>query len=761
MDIDQTTEWDDEPWPLEEADDLDLDPGSVVAFSASVVPDAGIEAHALPDDPIIAVNAEDGPIPILPTGASAGASEASDGDRRYDHLADRALRHIRERAGAVHEDVLVAHVFGNSGHVALWRPLLRQVLAGESTVVLSVDGYWSSTDTVVEPGGHPLREYVALDVETTGLRPLHQRITEVAAIRFVDGLPTERYSTLLNPERRIPMSISRLTGITDADVAGAPTFATVAEALLSFVGHGPVVGHNVRFDVGFVNAELKRIGKPPIGNATIDTVSLARRLIPGLRKPTLERTAKALGLVPGRLHRAEGDAELCGRVADRLVRGAVQQGYDGTRLEAILAAPAAKKPRDRAGRDRAPLDRSLLADIPKRSGVYVMRDKLGMVIYVGKAKNLRDRVGSYFSQAIGYTRKMDGLLEALHTIDVEVTGSELEALLLEAQLIRRYQPRYNTAMRSFEHYPFIRVDIASPWPCVTLAKARKDDGSAYFGPFRNKTGARKTVDLINDVLPLRTCTRSFRDARSYGAPCIQLDLGRCLGPCMGVADPGTYRGMVHDVVHFLGGRDEVLYERLWAGLEEAAERQDFERARRLRDDLQSVTHVVQAHLTLREAVENHTLALVLPGVEPGDREVFLVIAGQVWSRVRVTPGGDDAVGRLAASWERSRVGATTELDHYVLDETNILNRWLHQYAGHPGIVPLRHTEPDWATVVARALDLPDDCWTGWQAPVEDEHGGRLSDEEPMGSGLVGGDTVLGGERDTAAPDETGPVGASS
>lgn len=712
-----------------------MDPLSDLDDVSQIFPDfelGSIEAAQPPDDLDLAMDPSgyvDDVSQLVPDEEPIGSDlvlnsdDAGAGEPRYDHLADRALRFIRDRRGAVHEDVLIAHVFGNSGHVALWRPLIRQILSAETDVVLSVDGYWSVAGRAAIPGDHPLNEFIALDVETTGLRPLHQRITEVAAIRFKDGQVTDRYSCLVNPERRIPVSIAKLTGITDADVVGAPLFAAVADGLLDFLGHGPVVGHNVRFDLGFVNAELKRIGKPPLGNATIDTISLAHRLIPGLRKPTLERVAKALGLVPGRLHRAEADAELTGLVADRLARGAVQQGYEGERLQALFSAPAVRKPRDRAGRDRAPLDRSILADIPKRSGVYVMRDKQGTVIYVGKAKNLRDRVGSYFSQAIGYTRKMDGLLDSLTTIDVEVTGSELEALLLEAQLIRRYQPRYNTAMRSFEHYPFIRVDVANPWPRITLAKARKDDGSAYFGPFRNKTGARKTVDLINDVLPLRTCTRSFRDARSYGAPCIQLDLGRCLGPCMGVADPGEYRGMVHDVVRFLDGQDEVLYERLWQGLEQAAERQDFERARKLRNDITSVTHVVEAHGILRNAVENHTLALVLPGLDAGAREVFIIIAGQIWSRTLVATGDDQerAAGRLDASWERARVAPGRDLDHHAIDEANILNRWLHQHAGHPAIVPLGGQDPDWAEIVRGGLALPVDCWIGWQ-PAPDDGG---------------------------------------
>ena len=228
--------------------------------------------------------------------------------------------------------------------------------------------------------------------------------------------------------------------------------------------------------------------------------------------------------------RAGPDAVLTGMVAVALLEHARDAGFQSLEDLKSIARPVTRRPRERMARASSVVDRSILATIPRAPGVYLMRDANERVIYVGKAKNLRDRVGTYFSQPLGYTRKWTDS-SSRSRIQVEVVGSELEALLLESQLIRRYQPRYNTALRSHEQYPFIRIDVANPWPRVSLAKSRKDDGARYFGPFRSAATARKTVDLINRVVPLRTCARSFRDARSYGSPCLQLDLGRCLGPC--------------------------------------------------------------------------------------------------------------------------------------------------------------------------------------------------------------------------------------
>lgn len=700
-------EWRDEPWRGTDEPGLDpADDGSAPASPADGAVVGGV------DDP--------------GTGAVAAASLAprGAGSDRYSFLTERAAAFVRERGGSVHEDLLIAHVFGNAGHLALWRPLLRQMLGRDEGLTLRPDGCWAVPAVVPIAGAEPLlAEFVAIDVETTGLKPANQRVIELAAVRFRNGREVGRFETLLNPGRSIPKYIVELTRITDAHVADAPRFEAVVEAFLAFLGPSLVVGHNVRFDLGFLDQELKRTGRSPLVNERIDTIGLAFRFLPGVRKPSLDKVALACGLDPRKVHRAGVDAELCGQVALRLLEQARQAGVDGVDLIKALANSAERRPRDKMGRGRAVLDRSLLADVPRAPGVYLMRDAYGHVVYVGKAKNLRDRVGSYYSQPLGYTRKMDGLLEAMASIETVVVGSELEALLLEAQIIHRYQPRYNTALRAAEHYPYIRVDVANPWPRVTLAKTRKDDGAAYFGPFRNKSGARKTVDLINGVVPLRTCARSFRDARSYGSPCIQLDLGKCAGPCVGRADRDTYRAMVGDVVRFLDGRDAVLYERLWGGLEDAAARLDFERAAKLRRDLQTVTQVVAAHRALREAAETQTLLLVLPSPDPQAREVVLVACGRRWAQFQA-PRADpqDLAERLARSWARFEQGGHALLDHDAVDEANILNRWLYRNAGHPAIFPLGEAadlDPErWLDLARGALALDDEALTAAVQPAE-------------------------------------------
>jgi DNA polymerase III subunit epsilon len=649
----------------------------------------------------------------LPEAATGGA---------FQNLAQRAEAFITAQGGQASEDLLVSHVFGSAGSAALWRPLLREVLGQHDRLKFRGDGAWLLTDGFSQTGTGPLDEFVVLDVETTGLQPSRQRIIEIAIARYSGGVAQNLWESLCNPGRSVPKYIIKLTGIDDDLLEDAPTFDTIAETVDELLTDTIVVGHNVEFDLGFLNAELDRLGRPPLVNDRIDTLALATRLLPNLRKPTLNALAQRLGVSeqPRTRHRAGPDAALTGTVAVALLEQARDAGYRSLDELKAVARPVTRRPRERMARASSVVDRSILTTIPRVPGVYLMRDANEHVVYVGKAKNLRERVGTYFSQPLGYTRKMDGLIESLARIQVEVVGSELEALLLESQLIRRYQPRYNTALRSHEQYPFIRIDVANPWPRVSLAKARKDDGARYFGPFRSATTARKTVDLINRVVPLRTCTRSFRDARSYGSPCLQLDLGRCLGPCVGQANRDHYISLVRSVVDYVDGRDQTLHELLWSGLEEAAAALDFERASRLRRDLQASLTLTASQRRLRESTEANWVLLVTAAAQPEHRELMMILRGRLWSQLRVQDSSQPAelAARLERCWARFGVVGIGEPDHDSVDDMHILSSWLARHEGHPAILTIqdRAENPDWHVLAKQVLGLRHDQldFEGWR-----------------------------------------------
>ncbi len=665
------------------------------------------------------------------TGLVGDRADEQEQPQRYPELERRAEAFLRDRGGSAPEDLLIAHVYGSGFRPAMWRDTFRSQMAPCPTMHLRADGCWSLPGFAGVTAGDLLQEFVALDVETTGLQPSRQRIVEVAAIRFHDGVETERFETLINPGKRLPKYISQLTRIDDSMLADAPPFAEIAARLLELLEGALIVGHNVPFDIGFVNAELGRLGIPGLVNERLDTMGLATRLMPGIRRPSLERVADTLGVL-GRnqkIHRAGMDASITGQVALRLAAHAKEAGYTSIDQLKGLGGSLPAKPSERHSSARTVLDRGMLDAIPRRPGVYIMRNINNEIVYVGKSKNMRERVGSYFSQRIGVSRKMDGLIESLKAIETVVVGSELEALLLESQLIRRYQPRYNSAIRGHEWYPFIRVDISNPWPRITLARTRKADDAVYFGPFRQSSSARKTVDLLNRVVPLRTCSRSFKSASSYGNPCIELSLNRCLGPCVGKADRDEYLQLVRNVVEFLNGRDETLYEMLWAGLEDSARRLDFEKAERIRRELRNVTSVVASQRRIRELVERSTCLVVLPSSATGARELLLISGGRPWSRTNATAeeSPDAVASRLAGSWDRLRARGVWPIDHDSVDDAFVIRRWLVLASGSETVIPVTD-HPDWKEIARQVMAIPADA-----LPADFAALGGSPDAEPEGT----------------------------
>jgi DNA polymerase-3 subunit epsilon len=660
----------------------------------------------------------------------------------FANLARRAEEFVVEHGGCATEDLLIAHVFGTAGSAALWRPLLRSVLAASEELQLRADGSWFSPRHFATPTTAAFGDFVAVDVETTGLQPSRQRLIEIAVVRYVDGQPVDHWESLCNPERKIPAYITKLTKIDNQLVEDEPLFAVVAQAVEERLAGAIVVGHNVEFDLAFINEELKRLGRFPLINERLDLLSLANRLLRDVRRPSLQAISQRLGIVSGtrQRHRAGPDASLTGMVAVELLKYARDAGFNSYDELKALSRSATKRPREHMPRASSIVDRSILATIPRAPGVYLMRDANGHIVYVGKAKNLRDRVSTYFSQPLGYTRKMDGLVESLSSVETEVVGSELEALLLESQLIRRYQPRYNTALRSHEQYPFIRIDISSPWPRISLCKSRKPDGARYFGPFRSASTARKTVDLINRVTPLRTCSRSFRDARSYGSPCLELDLGRCLGPCVGRADRDQYMALVYSVVEYIEGRDSALHEVLWRGLEEAADALDFERASRLRRELNSSLSLTAAQRRLRESTEAPATLLVTTASVSNCREILLVVRGRIWAQLRCSEAetARELGRRLAICWSRYESVGLGEPDHECVDDIAILGSWMTKHEGHPALIPVLDLDPpDWQALAGRVLALEKDelDFDAWRKARDLAEGGEdiLQAEESIES----------------------------
>ncbi|HTY76456.1 MAG TPA: excinuclease ABC subunit UvrC [Candidatus Bathyarchaeia archaeon] len=230
-----------------------------------------------------------------------------------------------------------------------------------------------------------------------------------------------------------------------------------------------------------------------------------------------------------------------------------------------------------------------LAQLPDRPGVYLFKDGKGQIIYVGKAASLRSRVRSYFQDSRARDAKTDALVGQIRDLECIVTGNELEALILESNLVKRHRPRYNIILRDDKHYPFLKLTSNEAYPRLVVARRVQQDGAAYFGPFYPATAMRETLRLVRQLFPLRTCRITIDGKKAR--PCLQYYIHRCNAPCTGQETPAGYAATVRDVERFLEGKNDGLAQELTAQMEAAAAEEKFEVAARLRDRVQALNTV--------------------------------------------------------------------------------------------------------------------------------------------------------------------------
>ncbi|HEU0026787.1 MAG TPA: exonuclease domain-containing protein [Ktedonobacterales bacterium] len=609
-------------------------------------------------------------------------------------LLRRARNRLVEAGGPLSPSDLARAVFGAQGALAAsdpWVGMLDKLL--DASPLFSRDerdGLWRLS--AWEIARRPLSEieFAAVDVETTGLAPGRHRLIEVGAVIVTAAGELTSFRRLINPDRKIPQFITHFTGITESMVARSARAATVLPKLRDFIGERPIVGHNVGFDLSFLNAEADRCGMgaaffPETG---IDTISLARRYVTGMRRASLDRVALALHVPVHTRHRALPDARLTAQIFALLLARAREEGCetleDLWRVSDGVAPTRFSQPEPRPT-GKIYLNPAWRQNFPTTPGVYLMRDASGEVIYVGKAKRLRDRLASYYSQPLGYTRKMDGLLQSVVEIETRQLGSELEALLVESQLIKSYQPRYNVQLKNHERYPFIKVNLNSSFPRFYATREIAADGARYFGPFRSGRIVEVTLELIHKVLPIRTCLRSLPPDAPPSEPCLRYHLKRCPAPCKGLLSPEAqreYRAATLEACAFLGGERDDLIARLKREMFEASARQDYERAARLRDALRDADQVLLGQRLVTGAVEANNLLIAYPSAVAGFVELYLIRHGRLARQRRVerAPDAIESAARELAS-EAAALGAPPPcVGRNEVDQINIIARWISHHS---------------------------------------------------------------------------------
>ncbi len=552
--------------------------------------------------------------------------------------------------------------------------------------------------------GTPLIDvtFCVVDLETTGGSPTDCAITEVGAVKLHGGECLGTFQTMVNPGMAIPPEITVLTGITQAMVLPAPRIETVLPSLLEFVGDSVVVGHNVRFDLGFINAALERDGRPRLSNRSVDTAALARRLVrdevPNCKLGTL---AKHLRLDHRPSHRALDDALATGDLLHLLLERSGRMGVTG--LDDLLALPTIK------GHEQA--DKlALTDDLPRHPGVYVFRDRRGEVLYVGKATNLRTRVRSYFSG--DRRRKITQLLRETERIDHRVCADPIEAAVHEVRLIHEHRPRFNRRAKTWQKYAYLKLTLNERFPRFSVVRAPRDDGALYLGPLASSRTAQRVAEAVESVIPLRRCKgRVPHDPRP--APCAPAQLGVAACPCSGRVSEAAYAQIVHRAVRGLTVEPELVLEPLASRMVELAAEERFEEAAEARDRANALSSSIARQRaidrlrssgsvvirTQRGATVHFEAGRLSGSVPPGDdRSLELDLSLAPDSIHPTADGGDAPASETSGLFANPTDAIRPPIPADLADEMTAVSRWLDEESGrlrllHAGQALMSHLPP--------------------------------------------------------------------
>ncbi len=288
--------------------------------------------------------------------------------------------------------------------------------------------------------------------------------------------------------------------------------------------------------------------------------------------------------------------------------------------------------------------------LPESPGCYLMKDAEGTIIYVGKAVNLKNRVRSYFRDTV-HTPKVAAMISHIDDFDILLCDSNLEALCLECNLIKRHKPYYNILLKDDKHYPYLKVDLKEPFPRLTLARRMEKDGARYFGPYISATAVRQVLEAVRSVFPLRTCRKDL-PLKTPCRPCVNHEIGRCLAPCAGKCTKEQYGEMIRGVLAFLGGDYRQVLTVLEQEMTDCAAKMQYERAAVLRDKIRDVKGLMERQIAIQTAnSEQDIIALAQDGLDAMAQVVYVRGGRMVGGDHFTLPGeGGEEPGEVLAGF---------------------------------------------------------------------------------------------------------------
>ena len=324
-----------------------------------------------------------------------------------------------------------------------------------------------------------------------------------------------------------------------------------------------------------------------------------------------------------------------------------------------------------------------LQQLPPKPGVYLMKDELGEIIYVGKAKSLRNRVRSYFRKG-NNTYKTRVMAEHIADFDSIVTDTEVEAFILEANLIKKYNPVFNIRLKDDKSYPYIKITSNEDFPRIFKTRVVKNDGARYYGPFTDVNSIYKTINLLKDLFSLRSCKKNLLVGKPENRPCLNYHIGKCVGPCIAAIDSKAYHQLVDQVSLFLSGQHEQLLKKVEREMYQAAQQKNFEKAARLRDSIRAFKSIsTQQKVMSGKNIDQDVIALAIDQEDNTCGQILMIRNGRLIGQdyYLIEGSKDETKAGIMESFLQQYYDQAIQLPDQILlenriEQTELLEMWL-------------------------------------------------------------------------------------
>jgi excinuclease ABC subunit C len=320
--------------------------------------------------------------------------------------------------------------------------------------------------------------------------------------------------------------------------------------------------------------------------------------------------------------------------------------------------------------------------LPEKPGVYIMKNSQGEVIYVGKAKVLKNRVRQYFQNSANHSEKVRAMVKNIAEFEYIVTDSEGEALILECNLIKKYRPRYNILLKDDKHYPFIKITTNEDFPRIFITRNIVKDGNRYFGPYTDYSAVYETLEIIKKIFPLRNCKRYITENGERTRPCLNYHINLCKAPCGGHINRSEYRKIVEEIIDLLSGKDAKIIKDLRSQMDEAAENLEFERAASVRDKINSIEKVRERQKIITGTFEDEDFINIYSDEKDNCAQIFFVREGKVMGRehfILEDTAGEDK-GEVISGFIKEFYGGTPFIPKSIyvssVEDSELLEEWL-------------------------------------------------------------------------------------